>query len=98
MFVDQETWDALPDDLKAIFEAAVANWSLQQFESMYVGDTDALKAFVDAGDEHITWSEADMIEVRNMAKASWVTWGDKSPGAKKIYESQISFMEKIGLL
>ena len=37
VFVDQETWDALPDDLKAIAEAAVANWSLHQWENHVPG-------------------------------------------------------------
>jgi hypothetical protein len=57
-----------------------------------------LKQFKDAGDEHMQWSEEDMIEVRNMAKDSWATWGSKSPSATKIYESQLSFMEQLGLI
>lgn len=98
VFVDQEAWDALPDDLQAIFEAAVANWSRYQWESMYVADTEALEQFKEAGDEHVVWSEADMIEVRNLAKDAWAKWGGESDLANKVYESQISFMEQIGLL
>lgn len=98
VFVDQEAWDALPDDLKAIFETAVANWSQYQWESMYVADIDALKQFKEAGDEHVSWSQEDMVEIRNMAKESWAKWGDKSDLAKEVYESQIGFMEKLGLL
>jgi len=98
VFVDQETWDALPDDLKAIAEAAVANWSLYQWENMYLADGEALQLYKDAGDEHLTWSEEDMIEVRTMAKEAWAVWGAKTPSARKVYESQISFMEKLGLL
>jgi TRAP-type mannitol/chloroaromatic compound transport system substrate-binding protein len=98
VFVNQATWDALPDDLKLIVESAVANWSLEQFESMYVADTDALKQFKDAGDEHVTWSEKDMIEVRTLAKDAWAKWGGESELAKKVYQSQLSFMEQIGLL
>lgn len=98
VFVDQDAWDALPDDLKAVFSSAVANWSRYQWEAMYVADIDALQQFKDEGDEHIKWSEEDMIEVRNLAKESWAEWGGKSELATKVYESQISFMEKIGLL
>lgn len=98
VFVDQEAWEALPDDLKRIFEVAVANWSQYQWESMAVADIDALQQFKDAGDEHVTWSEQDMIEVRNLAKDAWAKWGGESALAKKVYESQLSFMEQIGLL
>jgi hypothetical protein len=33
-----------------------------------------------------------------MAKEAWAKWGGASDLAKKVYESQIAFMEKIGLL
>jgi TRAP-type mannitol/chloroaromatic compound transport system substrate-binding protein len=98
VFVDQEAWDKLSDDLKAVFETAVADWSRYQWEAMYVADVDALKQFKDAGDEHMMWSEQDMIDVRTMAKDAWAKWGGESELAKKVYESQIAFMEKIGLL
>ena len=98
VFVDQEAWDALPDDLKAIFESAVANWSQYQWQNMYVADTEALNQFKEAGDEHVIWSEEDMIEVRTMAKEAWAKWGGESELAKRVYESQIGFMEQIGLL
>ena len=98
VFVDQEVWDALPDDLKAIVESAVANWSLYQWENQVLADGKALQMFKDAGDEHVTWSEEDMIEVRTMAKKAWAVWGAKTPGAKKVFESQVSFMEQLGLL
>lgn len=98
VFVNQAAWDALPDDLKAIFATAVANWSQHQWERMFLEDGKALAKFKEAGDEHIAWTEEDMIEVRNMAKDSWAEWGAKTPSAQKIYESQISFMEQLGLL
>lgn len=98
VFVNQEAWDALPDDLKAIVESAVANWSLYQWENQVLADGKALELFKEAGDEHLTWSEEDMIEVRTMAKDAWAIWGDKTPSAKKVFESQVSFMEQLGLL
>ena len=98
VFVDQEAWDALPDDLKAIFESAVNDWSQYQWENAYVADIEALKKFKEAGDEHVVWSEADMIEVRNLAKGAWEKWGGASELAKKVYESQINFMEVLGII
>jgi len=98
VFVDQEAWDALDDDLKAIFNTAVERWSQQQWESMYVGDAAALQQFKDAGNEHVVWSDQDMVEVRNLAKDAWAKWGGESELAKKVYESQIGFMEKLGLI
>lgn len=98
VFINQATWDALPDDLKAIFAAAVANWSRYQWERMFVADAGALQDYSEAGDEHIMWSEKDMIEIRNLAKQAWEKWGGASDLARKVYESQIAFMEKIGLI
>ena len=98
VFVSQKAWDALPDDLKEIVETAVTDWSSYQWEKSYVADAEVLEKYKEAGDEHITWSEEDMLKVRNMAKEAWAEWGSKTPSAKKIYDSQISFMEKVGLL
>ena len=98
VFVNQEAWDALPDDLKAIVTTAVADWSRYQWEKMFIADGEALAKFEEAGDEHIAWSDEDMVEVRNMAKESWAEWGGKTPTAQKIHDSQVSFMETLGLL
>jgi len=98
VFVNQAAWDALPDDLKAIFASAVANWSQYQLESMAVADAGALEQYKETGDEHVIWSENDMIEIRNLAKDSWAEWGGKSELAKKVYESQTAFMEKLGII
>ena len=98
VFVDQEAWNALPDDLKEIVQTAVREWSVYQWEAMYVADAEVLQKYKEAGDEHVMWSEEDMIKVRNMAKEAWAEWGGKSPSAKRVYDSQIRFMEKIGLL
>ncbi len=97
-FVNQKTWDALPDDLKAVLDAAVANWAVYQWEKMYLADAEALKKYKEAGDVHVVWPEEDMQQIRQMAKKAWKKWRDKSPMAKKVYESQVSFMEKLGLL
>ncbi len=97
-FVNQKTWDALPDDLKAVVEAAVRSWSTQQWETMYLADADALQKYAAAGDVHVIWSEEDMKEVRVMAREAWEIWRDKSPLAKRMYESQVSFMKQLGLL
>ncbi len=97
-FVNQKTWDALPDELKAVVEAAVAKWSIYQWQTMYLADAEALKKYKAAGNVHVVWSEEDMKQIREMAKKSWKKWRDKSPTAKKVYESQISFMQKLGLL
>lgn len=97
-YVNQETWDALPDDLKAIVDAAVANWAVYQWEKMYLADAEALKKYKEKGDIHVVWPEEDMKKIRQMAKKSWQKWGNKSPMANKIYQSQLSFMNKLGLL
>ncbi len=96
--VNQDTWDALPDDLKPVLETAVRDWAIQQWQSTYLKDVAALKKFKEAGDVHVAWPEKDMKKVRTMAKKIWKTWADKSPMASKIYNSQVAFMEKLGLL
>ena len=97
-FVNQASWDALPDDLKAIVEAAVRDWSSEQWETMYLADAEALKKYAEAGDVHVVWSVEDMLQVREMAREAWGVWRDKSPMAEKMYESQVNFMKQIGLL
>ncbi len=97
-FVSQKAWDALPNDLKAIVETAARSWSTQQWETMYLADADALQKYAEAGTVHVVWSEDDMKQVRVMAREAWGVWRDKSPMAKRMFESQVSFMKKLGLI
>ncbi len=47
---------------------------------------------------HLVWSEDDMKQIRVMAREAWGIWRDKSPMAKRMFESQVSFMKKLGLI
>ncbi len=65
---------------------------------MYLADADALQKYKEAGNEHVIWSEDDNKQIRVMAREAWGIWRDKSPMAKRMFESQVSFMKKLGLI
>ena len=46
----------------------------------------------------INWGQEERKELRNIAKEVWAEWAEKSPMSKKIYDSHIAFMTKLGLL
>jgi TRAP-type mannitol/chloroaromatic compound transport system substrate-binding protein len=57
-------------------------------------------SFVAARDPEtlINWSQEERKKLRNVAKDVWAEWAEKSPMSKKIYDSHVAFMTKLGLL
>ena len=46
----------------------------------------------------INWGPEQRLELREVAQTVWAEWAEKSPMAKKVYDSHIAWMKKIGLL
>ena len=93
-----DAWNSLPDDLKAILEVAARESSMRLFTRHRVESADALKKFIDYGVEVIYLPEEDVKKIREIAKEVWEKYAAKSPLARKIYESQTSYMRLLGLL
>ena len=91
-----DTWNALPDDLKAIIEVAVKELNRDSIMANAVLDAE----FVTRRDPStlINWSTEERKKLREVAQDVWSDWATKSEMSKKIYDSHIAFMTRIGLL
>jgi len=89
-------FQSLPDDLKAILETAVKE--LNRDSLMTNAMLDAEFVAKRDPDTLVNWGVAERKELRAVAKEVWTEWSEKSPMSKKIYDSHIAFMTKLGLL
>lgn len=94
--MNQDVWDELPDDLKAVFEEAVASLNKRMLEANEMLDAE----YVAKRDPEtlLEWSDEERAKLREVAREAWEEWSTKSPMATKIYESHIAHMQSLGLL
>jgi TRAP-type mannitol/chloroaromatic compound transport system substrate-binding protein len=95
---NMDAWKALPEDLKAILEAACREASAILFTHIHAENIKALDKFKKHGIEVIYLSEADVFKAREVAMTVWEEYGAKSPMAKKVLESQKEYMRLLGLI
>ncbi len=96
--VNRDRWEELPDDIQAILEAAVWNFSRDITHRLELQDiTDVAEAQAD-GIEVIDWPLEERAALRKIATGIWDDWADRSPLARRAYEAQISFLRAVGLL
>jgi TRAP-type mannitol/chloroaromatic compound transport system substrate-binding protein len=96
--VNMKRWSALPDDLKALFEKEVRQFSLAIKNKAQQDDAAVAKTAKAHGIELIDWSKQERANYRKVAQEVWKDYAGRSEKAKRVYESQIAYMKKIGLL
>ena len=97
-FVNKDSWEALPDDLKVLVQNVIARWTQEQqnFESHY--DMEALQNFKDAGCEVYNLPK----EVEDALSREAVAFykekaAEESPIFAEILESMNAYGKKAGL-
>lgn len=98
MAINLDTWNGLPDDLKAIFETAVRDFNLDMIQTLKAGDIEAQQAARDEGATLVDWSPEERKKLREIAAEVWADYGSKNELANKIYESHVAFLKELGLL
>jgi len=96
--VNMDEWNKLPDDIKAILEAATREWTWDSYERIAVEDYKIVKELKNQGVEVIEWSEADLRAVRMVARGIWDEFSKKSPMTKKVLDSQKIWLKELGLI
>tara|TARA_R110002049_G_scaffold96478_1_gene236142 strand:+ start:196 stop:1212 length:1017 start_codon:yes stop_codon:yes gene_type:complete len=94
--ISMKVWDKLPDDLKSILEMAARDLNRESLAANAVLDFE-MAAKRDPK-TLINWGPEQRLELREVAQTVWAEWAEKSPMAKKVYDSHIAWMKKIGLL
>jgi TRAP-type mannitol/chloroaromatic compound transport system substrate-binding protein len=98
LVVRMDLWEALPDDLKAIVETAVAEWSRKHWHLGEIADVTARDAMLTAGLTEVFVTDEDRDKVREVAMKVWKDWGARNPMAGRIMESHLEFMRFLKII
>jgi len=95
--VNSKQWKKLPDDLKAIVEAAVRTWNQDTIQRVALDDRDAVRKMEAKGVKAISWQKEEIQAAREYARQNvWPGWAKKSELSKKMHASQLNWLKKIG--
>lgn len=95
---NQRAYDALPDSYKAALAVAAREVSSALRQHIMVADGKALEAFRSQGVEVNALEIADVAENRKKVVEVWRKATNGEANATEMVNSQISFMEQLGLL
>ena len=96
--INKDVYDALPEDLKSILNIAMQKLAFQHAMSTQVAVSEAATQVVKEGVTLHDWSVEDRAAFRTAAQAKWAEWAKKSPEAKDLVDSHVSYMKRIGLI
>jgi TRAP-type mannitol/chloroaromatic compound transport system substrate-binding protein len=96
--VNMERWNALSPDLKAMMEMAVRDFARDMVQRIALEDLKAQAQAKNEGVELVDWSAEDRRSFRKLAQEAWADWAKKSALSKKVYDSQVAFLQKLQLL
>jgi TRAP-type mannitol/chloroaromatic compound transport system substrate-binding protein len=96
--VNKQRWDALSPDLKAIVEAATEAFALAMIQRNYLADQTVAVEKAKRGFEPIDLSPVERQKFREIARGVWKEYASRSPMAQKMYDSQVAFLQRLGLL
>ena len=95
--VNTKEWNRLPDDIKAIVETAVRAWNQETIQLVAIDDRDAIRKMEAKGVKAVRWKKEDIQAVRELTRQKvWPEWAKKSPLSKKMHESQLKWLKRIG--
>jgi TRAP-type transport system periplasmic protein len=96
--VNLDRWNALPAELKKVFEAAAQEFSQQMLVRNAEADERVAREAKQLGFEPTDLPAADRREFREIAEGVWKKYSKRSEMAKRVYESEVAYMKKLGLL
>ncbi|MEI7970117.1 MAG: TRAP transporter substrate-binding protein [Betaproteobacteria bacterium] len=96
--VNLKKWNALPDDLKAIVDAAGHELAREMMQRHAVDDLKVARDAKSLGFEPFNLSAEERRRFRDVAQKVWAQYAARSEMAKKIHESQIVFLRLVGQL
>jgi TRAP-type mannitol/chloroaromatic compound transport system substrate-binding protein len=96
--VNMKRWNALPGDLKLIVEVAARDFSREMVELNGLEDIRVATEAASLGVAPISLSPEERRKFREIARGVWKQYAGRSEMAKKVYDSQMAFMTKLGLL
>ncbi|MCY3880349.1 MAG: TRAP transporter substrate-binding protein DctP [Rhodobacteraceae bacterium] len=95
---NKDAWGKLPENIQRIVEVALYRTALNLAMLTEIKDKQAAKMLLEEGVTLHDWSQDDRKAFRQFARERWADWSERSPAAKAIVDSHVSFMDELGLL
>ena len=96
--VNMNSWNALPDDLKALVVEEVGIFATEMIERNRAADEAIVAQAEDLGFEAIDLPADERRKFRQIAQGVWKEYAARSPMAQRIYDSQVAYLKQLGLL
>lgn len=97
--MNKTKWDALPADVKAVFEVSVRDFATDMTSKLAMKDLQAVaEARADSSITIHNWSAEERSKFRAIAKEQWAKVAERSANAKKVYDTLVSYLESQGLI
>ena len=93
-----DVWESLSPDLQRIMEVAMEKLAFQTALTFEVKNNEAAAMLPEKGVTLHDWSDEDRKTFRKAAQDQWQVWAERSPEARELVDSHISFMENLGLI
>ena len=91
-------WNALSKDLQLIVEVATRDFARDMIQRVAMEDYKAASAAKAQGVEIVDWSAEERKKFRSLAIGAWTDWAKKSPMAKRVLDSQTTFLRQLQLI
>jgi TRAP-type mannitol/chloroaromatic compound transport system substrate-binding protein len=88
-----QTWNGLPDHLKAILTDQVRNFSSLHFTGIQQANVAAWAKFAEAGITVTHLSEDDVARFRQVAIPLWFQWANKDKDAARVFKLHLEVMQ-----
>ncbi|MEY3664115.1 MAG: hypothetical protein RLZZ153_297 [Pseudomonadota bacterium] len=96
--VNMAKWNALPADLKSLLEVSVRDFARDMAQQLVLADEKVAKEASKKGLELINWSAEERKKFRVAAVEAWEELAQKTPLARKVVDSQVTFLKELRLL
>ncbi len=97
--MSQKKWDKLPEDLQLIMTVSVRDFAQDITTQLRIADQKAVQEALDNPDITIhDWPAEERKKFRAIAMGEWKKFSERSPNAKKVYDSITTYLKEAGLL
>jgi len=95
--VNTKEWNRLPGDINAIVQAAVRAWNQETIQQVALDDREAVQKMEAKGVKAVSWKKEDVQAMREFVRRNvWPEWAKKSPLSRKMHDSQLKWLKRIG--
>ncbi|SFH84298.1 TRAP transporter substrate-binding protein [Modicisalibacter xianhensis] len=97
--INNEIWQGLPEDLKAILSTSVDALAYEMVAELKTRDMEAVREARQNPDiEIIDLPAEERAKFRNIAKEEWAVWAEKNDITQEFYDSVVQYLENHNLL